>query len=373
MAPMKRPAAAAKGPLAKKPATAKSMADAGKLHEVVKAVTHAKGFPESTLRMLSGTVAGSLGVAKEERHPYQVSVVGMVGEVLASVEAAAKATIAEAETKVSELGGSKSTLDGKAEAAAAELAAKTEAAKAAQAGVAEAAAALKAAKAALATAEHDEKAGSAALEELTSKKAHLESVLADAFAPLKEGTKEDVKPAVSSVSKMGKEFDLDHSLMTSLPSALSKAPADRGSFDTMVVTQVEAEINKKLVEVTGTLAGGEAAKAAAAEKVAAATTAQAAATEKDAGCKAALEAAKAAQKEAETASKAASKELKDFEPSMKKVTKELESATADLAELTEGPLAAYADLLELSNVLPPEPEEPEPPAPAEPAPAEVAA
>jgi len=371
---MKRPAAAAKGPMAKKPATAKSMA-AGKVKTVVDAVTKAEGFPDSTLRMLAGTVAGSLGVAKEERHHFQVQVCTMVGEVLASVEAAAKAAITEAETKATELAGSKSTLEAKAEAAAAELTAKSGAADGAKAAVAEAATALKAAKAALATAETDEKASAAELDALTAKKTLLESALAEAFAPLKEGTKEDVKAGVSTIGKLGKEFAFDHSLMASLPSALSKAPADRGSFDSMVIGQVEGEIGKKIVELTGTLAGGEPAKAAAAEKVAAATAELTAATEKDTASKAALEAAKAAAKEAEAASKAATKELKDFEPANKKAAKELESLTGALTDLTAGPLAAYAELLELSNVPPPEPEPEEPaePAPAEPAPAEVAA
>jgi len=376
MAPMKRPAAAAaKQPLAKKPATVRRNVTDEKVKVVADAVVKADGFPDALLRMLSTNVAPTLGVVKEERHEFQENVAAMVGDVLASMEAAAKAKIAEEEAKVAQLSGSKATLESSAEAATAESAAKTAAAESAKAAVTDAVAALKAAKAAVTTAESEQKTGADEIAATAGKKTHLEATLAESFAPLKEGTKEDAKGSVTGLVKVCKEFEFDPSLISSLPIALQKAPADRGSFDSMVITQVENEITNKIAGFGETLAAAEPAKAAAAEKVTAASAVLEAAGEKDTAVKAELEAAKAAQKEAEVAAKAAQKVLKDFEPDMKKATKALEAATATLDQLTAGPLAAFAELLVLTNTPPPV-EEAAPVdaemAPAEAAPAEAA-
>lgn len=352
---MKRPASAgAKGPVAKKPATARSDT---RVKAVVDAVLKADGFPESVLKMLGANVALTLGVPKEERHDFQEQVSSMVGEVLSAVEAAAKEKIATAEAKFADLGQSKAGLESTAEAAAADLAAKSTAADSAKTEVGSATAALKAAKAAVTTAESDQKAFDADLEAIAAKKVHLESSLAETFVPLKEGNKEAVKGSVAELVKVGKEFEFDQSLMSSLPSAFSKDPESRGSFDSMVITQVESEIANKIAALAETLKVGEPAKAAAAEKVATTQAELTTATEKDVTCKAESEAAKAAQKEAEGTSKAASKALKDFEPDMKKASKALDAAKDILSELTAGPLKAYAELLELSNAPPPVAEE----------------
>lgn len=374
MAPMKRPASAiaAKQPAAKKAATARNNIEK-KVKAVADTVANAEGFPDSVLRMLSANVALTLGVPKEERHSFQEQVCTMVGEVLAAVDAKAQEEIAGTKSKADEVAGSKATLEGTAQAATDDLAAKSAAADAAKTAVADAAAALKAAKSALATAETEQKAVGVELEAVASKKAQLESALADTFAPLRDGNTEDVKSKLAELVKVGTAFSFESSLMCSLPAALSKTPSSRGSFDTMVISQVEEEINKKIAGLTEALAAGEPGKTAAADKVSSASVELVAASERDASCKAELEAARAAHKEVEGALKTAQKGLKDFEPDMKKASKAFDAATANHEQLKSGPLAAYTELLELSNAPPPAVEEEAPAEASEAAPVEEAA
>jgi len=361
MAPMKRPASTwAAAPQRKKPAAAKSSVDS-KCEAVEKAILTPQFFPEPVRKMLAASIAMSLGVPKEERHPFQEQVGTMVGKVLAGMEADAKKTVALAQAQVAEVGGVKATLEATAEAATAELTAKSEAFDSAKTAVAQAADALKAAKTASLSAEAEQKTSSGELEAVASKKAKLES-LSECFVQLKEGAKEEVKLSTAELMKACKEFQFDSSLMAVLPSALGKDASSQGCFDSIVINQVESEIAKKIASVGEMLEAADTSKAALTDKTASAASETTAASEKDAGCKAELEAAKTAQKEAEKASKDATKAVKDVEPGSQRAAKALESAAAALIALTEGPLAAYAALLELSNAPPPVEEPAEVPA-----------
>merc|ERR1719343_349194 len=105
---------------------------------------------------------------------------------------------------------------------------------------------MKEAKTAQSTAESEQKTGDASLTALTASKAKIELAMAGTFVPLKEGTKtedKEVKAGVSELVKLSKEFDInDPSLLTSLPSALTKPPDSRGTFDTLVIGQVETQL-----------------------------------------------------------------------------------------------------------------------------------
>merc|ERR1740129_610836 len=166
--------------------------------------------------------------------------------------------------------------------------------------------------------------------------------------------------------KVGKELGLEASLLASLQNALVKAPASRGSFDTLVLEQAEGEIDKCKAALAGTLESGEPAKNERAAKVEAASAQLAEAAEAERSCKAALEAAKSEQKEAEAAQKAAAKAVKEFGPKMKEVAAGFEASKASLEDLKEGPLKAFAELLAYTAIAPTAEDE----APAEAAPAE---
>mmetsp|Transcript_41105 Transcript_41105/g.87552 ORF Transcript_41105/g.87552 Transcript_41105/m.87552 type:complete len:377 (-) Transcript_41105:115-1245(-) len=369
MAPMKRPAAAQAGPAkSKKPATASSkdikvVADALLLAEL----------PEAVISLLTENLMVSLGVAKEERHQYQEEVIAMISETLDGVEAAIKDRIATSEGKVAEAETDKASREKAAEEATTTATAKSEAVDAAKAALAESTAAHKAAKIALSTAESEQKVGDAKLDAAAGKKTKLESALNGTYTPIKMGTAtpDEVKEGLAMLVKLGKEYSLDPSMLTSLPAALNKAPDSRGSFDAMVLTQVEEEISKHIQELDEELAKGEPSKAERAAKVTTATAELEAAATAETTAKATLKEAQTAQKEAEAEQKAAAKKVKDFDPEMRQVAADLDEEKANLEKLQTGAVATFKALSERSNIPPPEEEKAEEVAPAEEAPAET--
>ena len=50
--------------------------------------------------------------------------------------------------------------------------------------------------------------------------------------------------------------------MTALPTSILKKPGDRGSFDAMVVAQLQEGLGRRLSQLSDTIAGGEPAAAA---------------------------------------------------------------------------------------------------------------
>lgn len=353
MAPMKRPAATKIGGVSKKAAIGASCG------AVKKALAGASTYPEPVLAMLGNTVSGCLSVAKEERHPFQEQVIHMVAEVLSSVETCINAQIAEAEKNVSEVEAEKSSKDQAEEAANVDLVAKAEAVEAAKTAFTESQEAFKVAKSTYAIAESQKQAGDAEFEGAAAQKQKLESGFTSIFTPLKEGaaSEGDPKQSIATMIKLGKEFKFDASLLTSLPSALSKAPDARGTFDAMVITQAEEDLQKQISDLSDTLALGEPKKAEREAKVQAAAAMLAAASEKEQSNKAVLKEAQDVKKEAEVVQKAAAKAVHAFAPDMKQVAKGLEAAKSSLKELKEGALAAFKELVERSAIEPAAPEE----------------
>lgn len=347
---------------------------------VAAAVLEAETFPSPVLEMLGSNLTDSLGVAKETRHPFQEKVVTMVGEVLQSVEAAKQAAVAEAEAKLGEVTAVKEERETAEKAATDELAAKEEVTSTATTAAQEAALALTTAEEALAAAEAGRAAGMAAQGADEKKKGQLETILASNYMPLKEGSVEGSKTRgmLASVMALGQEFEFDGTLLDTLPTAVAKAPGDRGTFDNLVVEQLEKEFKKCVADLEAKIAAAEPARKEHDAKVAEASAEVEKAKASDQEQKAALEAAKAAQKEALAAMKEAAKTVKQTGPEMKEATAALASAEAGLKAFRESPLAAYKALLERPEFVPEEPapeEEEEEKAeepPAEEAPAEEA-
>jgi len=367
MAPMKRPAASKASAPAKKSKTA---GIGGSCKAIASALKSAKDFPDHVVKMLSENLVHSLGEVKEERHEFQVRVNEMVGEVLTSIQAGYQADIAAAQAKVDASGTEKLALEGVAEAAATTLATKKEETTAAEKAVEDAEAEVKATSKALKVALSEQKAGDAEVTTAEAKKTRLTKVVTESFLPCKEGSLAGpAKTAIAEVAKLGSENNFDSALLSSLPSALGKAPSDRGSFDETVVTQVANEFKDIEAKLDAFLAEAAPGKAQREAKVTEAKAVADAAVAKKAACEDSLKTAKAAEKEATDAQKAAVKAVKSYGPEMKEVSAALADAKESLADFEEGPLASFKELLEKSNVVPEEPPAEAPVVEEEPAPA----
>lgn len=353
---MKRPAAAASGAAAKK---SKGGSMSKQFKEVATALKEAEGYPPQVISMLSENLPNCLSETKEERHEFQVKVCSMLEEVLGSVQASCEKKLAEANSKLSEADSIKVSREAAEAAAKTATEAAKESAETAKKDLDAATSNLKSKNSELKAAKNEQEAGDAELLQAEDMKSKIESIVTEVFGPCKEGTLDasKVKSGIAEVCKLGKEFSFDAALMHSLPSALAKAPGVRGSFDELVVKQVEGELEGRKEKLLALLKEGESGRAERAKKVADAEGAVAEATSSKTAKEDALKGAQAAEKEALAAEKAAEKARKGFGAEMKEVQASLEEATSGLESFTGGPLATFQELLNRSSVVPVEPAE----------------
>eukprot|EP00930_Biecheleria_cincta_P001020 TRINITY_DN102191_c0_g1_i1.p2 TRINITY_DN102191_c0_g1~~TRINITY_DN102191_c0_g1_i1.p2 ORF type:complete len:380 (+),score=153.58 TRINITY_DN102191_c0_g1_i1:78-1217(+) len=351
MAPMKRPAASSASSAEKK---AKGSTASKQFKEVAAALSQAEGWPKGVLAMLGENLQSILGQPKEERHDTQVRCAEMVAEIMKSIEENIQNQIKEAENKLAEAGTEKARREEKAAADSAEAAAKAAALEEAKKALDEATKEGKEAQKAVQAATKEQKAGDAENLANEEKKKDLDAALETIFKPLKEGAIEESarKKAIADVTKLGKEFVFDNALLTSLPSALSKKPEERGSFDGLVVNQLEKALTENAEKLAATLEAAAPAKQARADKVAEAQAALDAVTAKVKDCQEAVKNAEAALKEAETTSKASAKSVKQFGPEMKQTEASLSEAKENLESFASGAKATFQELVDKSSVVP---------------------
>merc|ERR1719460_103362 len=70
------------------------------------------------------------------------------------------------------------------------------------------------------------------------------------------------KKAVKTLERIGKEFNLDSTILLTLPITCKKAPAARSDFEKSVFTNVEALLNSEISTAAGSVNEAEPAKAA---------------------------------------------------------------------------------------------------------------
>lgn len=344
MAPMKRPAAAPAAGAA--PAKKQAAGFTKKIAEVEEAVLDSEALPMNVRKMLCSDLSSSLGVPKDQRHPYQDRVVGMIGEALSAVEAAAKKQAEEADAMLAECDAEKGRLETMQGEKMAALHAQMEAEKATKLALEAAVEAHRAAKAALGEAETEQKEGDEQYVVSAGEKSTLDAAMQDSFLKLKEGGVEETeaKEKMALLAKLGGQYEFGGSMMTSLPSALNKAPGQRGDFDNMVLKAFEDEFQTRIAKVDEVLAAGAPAKEERAEKVVAATTALTEAAEAEAAAKAEVESAIAATTELEGAYQEATKSVKEFMKDMKTKVAQAAAAKKALHSLEKGALAAFKEL-----------------------------
>lgn len=357
MAPQKRPAGAMKKE-AKRPRTVEDPT-AAHIKAVADAVREAEGFPATLIELLCGSLQNSLALVKEERHQYQVQIVDMIDSVLQQSAEGLEAKVQAAAAVVGEADKEKSSRESAAQAAVEHLKAQTEALAAAKVTVSEATEAAKLAKKALDDAKAEQKATDDEAQDAVGKKQSLEDALNKFVVPMKAGAFEGkLDKGLKEFSQLMKPFRFDTTMMISLSSALARAPAARGSFDNVVIDQVEAEIGNKLAALTATIEQAGPAQAEHAQKVEAATAASASAADAEAAAKESLAKAKNGLKEAEDAKKSSATAVKDFASDMHAATQKLEALQSNQQLLRDGALKAFAFLSQRSSVVEAAVEEP---------------
>merc|ERR1712224_1096577 len=100
--------------------------------------------------------------------------------------------------------------------------------------------------------------------EKSSQRDEISCFLENDFEKLKAAefnSSKDQRENLAKLVKILKNLSLDSSLLKAIPDALKKKPADRGTFDNMVVSQVDDALKAKLAVLEGELGDTEALKA----------------------------------------------------------------------------------------------------------------
>merc|ERR1712046_31266 len=136
----------------------------------------------------------------------------------------------------------------------------------------------------------------------------------------------------------------EQSLRTAVLLSQAKQPTERGSFDTMVLHQLETELQKLLEKAEGDLASGDDEQAKSKDALAAAEAALESAKTVHEDAASSHKEAVARKKGVASASAAAAKKLRDFDKELKQWTADVVSAEESLKEFQNGPLVAFEEL-----------------------------
>jgi len=304
--------------------------------------------------MLAHSLPSCLSLYKADRHSFQHRVVAMVGEALSDIGTKINQSIAEAEAEVSSADSRKVALEAAVQTCEKTLDDKKAVVSSKKEAFDASTAAKKAAAVALKEAEKEEKAGNKELDEAAGKKDELDNFRSGIYKDLIENT--STKAGTQALAKLGKSFTYDGELIKALTSAFAKAPDSRGTFDKLVVTQFEEQMDKTLAGLSTTLAQGEPGKQARATKVSSAKSSLEVSTVADEACSQALTDARNAETEAQQALDSSKKELAAFAPGLAKTVARCEGLKAGLTEFSENAMANFKELE--AHAVPPPKEEP---------------
>jgi len=179
----------------------------------------------------------------------------------------------------------------------------------------------------------------------TTKKERLESAK-ELYEELKASKQQgkDRRASLKSLTKTLVEFGLEDAVVDALSEVLLKDAPTRGTFDSIVLQQVDAKFPEWIANVEASIKACEGLKVELPQSIEVADQHYAAKVSELSTSKAALQTATAAVSENSTALKEASAALKTFEKGLPSATNDLEEAKLALSAFREGPLNAFEEL-----------------------------
>jgi len=316
-----------------------------------------EGCDARVKKMLIGTLDCTVANVKDQRHAFNQRFVTFIGEALNAEHARLQQDKDAKEKAFTELMPAKSEREAAAEAAKAEAASAAEALTAANTAVKETTNKTKDATTALKEAQKAEKNGNAEIEKSENEKAKINAVREGSLQPLLDGNLEDSAKKTKAVMELGKQYQLDQSLLGTAEPVLLKATEERGQFDGTCLTQLTSAFQAVVDKIDEAINAGAPGKA---ERAAAVAEKEKEKADADAALNAEKEkagAAREAKNTADAAAKAAAAAAADFMPDLKKAGDAQDKAAETLKEFAEGPLAAFGELKDLKDT-DFEPEEP---------------
>jgi len=295
--------------------------------------------------MLVAVLPQSLLVPVEDRHEVQASVIKMMQEVFEGIKNKLEAAAAVTKDRLTASEAEKAGFDSAVAEAQTAANLKAETTATLKAELADAAKAVLAAKAEVRKKEQEHSAAEEEFKLIEAEKNLFASVLAEDFAKLRDGACEgdDAQRHFENLKTIVLKLNMDDSFLTALPSML-KRPSERGSFDTVVVTQLGEALAKKDAETAADLASRLPAAAERAEAINAARQVAEVAKEAQHKGASALSAAQAEQAAAEAALNDATAALKAFMVQHKEIIEADNEAAANFELFVNHTLTCYNKL-----------------------------
>jgi len=320
--------------------------DGIKCREIVTGLKQVEGMPRDVAMMLGDMLSLALLPYKGERHDLQDRVVALGEEALRSHERKMETQIASSTESIARNEEASDPQKQAAHDAEGVVRQKLEAESGCKGGLAEAAQGFQAAKTALAEAKAACNALDHELEVAACRKEELEKIQKDLVSPLTEGgLDEDVKKScVTNLVNVLEGLGLEHSIMIAIPASFGKAPEDRGSFDTMVVSQLKEELESRIRKAVSQLEEAEPTKAARTTSVDEAKIALDIATGRQLTSAQEFWDSQAVHQAAQEDLDTMWKRLQGLSKEQKKFRKDLQNMEGRLANFGTGVLATYSSL-----------------------------
>jgi len=289
--------------------------------------------------MLVDTLPFSLMVASDQRHEIQAAVVEMVEQTLNAKKLAMEAAVTTEDVKLGNLKASQGTVASKADEAEGAVTSQKDIVQSAKSVLAVATEAANACWTTLSDKRAEHKTLDANLARAQTEKSALESSFEEHFKPMKEGAAgahyKGIEPHLKSI-------EIESSLLIALPSSCAKGKEHRGSFDLVVLEELEKAIIKK-IEVLGQTVASE--TPASAEREVAIQASEKDYDEKKGKQKELAAEFEAAQKELtlrEVALSSAKKAVVELQPQVDATTEVMDNAKSALTEFEAGTLAGFS-------------------------------
>ena len=284
-----------------------------------------------------------LCVPEDRRHEAQIRYVGMVSNVCQGIMDKLQGSVDAASAEAARIKQSKSDLECKVTESDAALQAAAAHATECKLKLADATKVVLTAKAACGDKEKLQQEGDAAYQAAKAEKAALEQALAEDFRLLRDGDVEGETAQVhyDKLEGLAGNIGLETSLMTALPTCMVKKPADRGSFDAMVVAQLQDKLAKRIADLADTIQSGEPSSRARQEAVDAAKRNRDAAKQAQQEAAEALQAATDNQQECEKSKAATALALEQHEPHLNAALKTLADKEAERDAFRDYNLACF--------------------------------
>jgi hypothetical protein len=308
------------------------------LTSVAEVIMQAEDLPDRCRSMLVDMLPFSLSVPSDERHELQAWAVGAIEQTLDAKKTILEEAIVAEDAKLTNLKSSEVTLASAVQEAEAALDAQKQVALTALSALAEAREVCQSASETLLSVQAVQSTGEAQLTSALEEKTALESAFEAHFnVPTQEGN----GPHFKELQPFLKDVEMDASLLKALPSSCSKLKSDRGSFDDVVVGQLEQALTSRITVLGDLIAVETPASDVRKSAVDAAEKDQMAKQETLQQSQDACASAKAEENDREAALTKARQAMEEFQPQVESATGMVDKAKESLTVFEAGPLIGF--------------------------------